>query len=410
MVTTQQIESKEETEDGLYALISNDPSFKEYKTTFTEGVRSMYAEYTGCDFEGHSGFLLNDEANWDTWRTFKMIFNETGGWEFEIMNGGVAELMADNDKIEIDRTFKCKVHRGDEFIILDGVKKLFSSMELLEHYIREKRLHDNTSREMYYIDKEGKHKRTVSLAYSAGEPVFLRDLVLDQGVVATIRTICNSVFSNDKVRGFDGKFLARKAGILVYGPPGNGKTSLGKAISNEYDCSLYVVDGSVESRPIEELVNEIASKSRAVVLFEEFDKILKQEDKVARIQTLLDGVGDMDGVVFVANTNEIHSIPEAIADRPGRFTVRAEFENPTKEQRAEFFNTRMPEDVKQELFDEILEETKDFSFDKCREVISRGSSYHYIDKMSEANALKRALQEIKDEFTTITKRRRGELI
>lgn len=393
--------------EDSFALIGGPEAAEAYKTPFIEGVKTMYTEYTGASFEGYTGFLLNDEANWDTWRTFAMIFKD---WEFEVMKDGVAELMADNGKIEVDRAFLCKVTKGDEYIIVDGVKKLFSSIEILEHYITEKKKFLNTSRDMYYVDKDGKNKRTVEIAYMAGEPVFFKDLILDEEMIATIRTTCNAVFSKERARGFDGKFLSRKAGVLVYGPVGNGKTSLGKAISNEYNTSLYIVDGTVEGRSIEDLVNDITTKSRAVVLFEEFDKLLSDPKIVGRIQTLLDGVGDMDGVMFVANTNDIGSIPEAMTDRPGRFSIRAEFKNPNRDQRGEYFSTRIPEEVQSEFSDELLDTSDGFSFDKCREVVSRASSYHVIDKMEPLPAFKRSLREIMKEFKNIEEtRKRGGL-
>lgn len=127
-------------------------------------------------------------------------------------------------------------------------------------------------------------------------------------------------------------------GILLYGPPGNGKTLLAKAIAGEADAEfleqnassfvqLYVGAGAMAVRA---LFKEARKKRPCVIFIDEIDAVGGKRQGSSggandeRLQTLnallaeLDGFQGNEGIVVIAATNRLEDLDEALA-RPGRF-------------------------------------------------------------------------------------------
>lgn len=125
-------------------------------------------------------------------------------------------------------------------------------------------------------------------------------------------------------------------GILLYGPPGCGKTLLAKAVATESGANFIAVRGpEVLSKWVgesEKAIRQIFRKARqyapAVVFFDEIDSIAPSrgyaldtrvtERIVSQLLTEMDGIHRLDNVVVIAATNRPDIIDPALL-RPGRF-------------------------------------------------------------------------------------------
>ena len=125
--------------------------------------------------------------------------------------------------------------------------------------------------------------------------------------------------------------------LFLYGPAGVGKTLFANSFINSLNRNKYILR---KDRPNGEFVNEInrviteaMSNTPSVVLIDDFDKFCnndeshKNSDEYIVIQTFIDQCKDKD-VYFVATANSIKDMPISLL-RPGRFSTRIEFENPT---------------------------------------------------------------------------------
>jgi len=131
--------------------------------------------------------------------------------------------------------------------------------------------------------------------------------------------------------------MSPSKGVLFYGPPGNGKTLLAKAIANECQANFISVKGpellTMWFGESEANVREIFDKARAaapcVLFFDELDSIAKARgssvgdaggaaDRVInQILTEMDGMGSKKNVFIIGATNRPDIIDGAVL-RPGR--------------------------------------------------------------------------------------------
>jgi len=127
-------------------------------------------------------------------------------------------------------------------------------------------------------------------------------------------------------------------GVLIYGPPGCGKTLLAKACATESQSNFISVKGpeifnkfvGESERAIREIFRKARMAAPAIVYFDELDAIASgrgneeimgapvYDSIVNQILAEMDGLEDRKGVVVVASTNRPDKIDRALL-RPGRF-------------------------------------------------------------------------------------------
>ena len=140
-------------------------------------------------------------------------------------------------------------------------------------------------------------------------------------------------------------------GILLYGPPGCGKTFFAEAIAGEFGLKFLRVSlGSMVTKyvggapeAIEKVFAEARDNAPCLLFFDEFDSIAGRRDdqgsnhEQQMVNTLLqqiDATRDVAGVVIMAATNRLKEIDPA-AIREGRFDYKVKIYRPDFDARRE---------------------------------------------------------------------------
>ena len=194
-------------------------------------------------------------------------------------------------------------------------------------------------------------------------------------------------------------------GVLMYGPPGNGKTFIAKAVAGELDAAFFPVDVSqIKDKYVGEteknmhrLFEEANKHERAVIFLDEIDALLSKRgnqkvNAVTQFLILADGiVKSKNCLLLLGATNKPWSIDPAVL-RPGRFGKQIYVGLPdgtAREAIARYCLKEVP--VEEGLsFDTLVEQTVGYSGADMAEVCSRAKK----------TAIKRQIESDQDEFVT----------
>ncbi|MDP2648079.1 MAG: CDC48 family AAA ATPase [Candidatus Yanofskybacteria bacterium] len=149
--------------------------------------------------------------------------------------------------------------------------------------------------------------------------------------------------------------LKASKGIMLYGPPGCGKTLLAKAVATELGVNFISIKGpellskyiGESEKGIREIFKKARMASPCIIFFDEIDSLVSKrggstdshvtERVVSQFLTELDGMEELKGVVVLGATNKLDMVDPALL-RAGRFDFLLEIPKPSEECRYAIFN------------------------------------------------------------------------
>ncbi|ABM03077.1 cell division control protein 48 ATPase of AAA family CDC48 subfamily [Psychromonas ingrahamii 37] len=134
---------------------------------------------------------------------------------------------------------------------------------------------------------------------------------------------------------FDQLGIDAPKGVLIYGPPGCGKTLIARIIAHETEANFFSVSGpeiihkfyGESEAHLRKIFEEAGRKGPSIIFIDEIDAIAPRRDQVvgevekrvvAQLLALMDGLNSRQNIIVIAATNLPNLLDPALR-RPGRF-------------------------------------------------------------------------------------------
>ncbi len=216
---------------------------------------------------------------------------------------------------------------------------------------------------------------------------------LDQQIQEVVETIELPLTDPDLFRDVG---VEPPTGILLYGPPGSGKTLIAKAVASRANATFLRMSGSElvqkyvgeGARLVRDVFQMARDKAPCIVFIDEIDAVgghrthdgttgsAEVNRTMVQLLSELDGFEERGEVKIIAATNRIDLLDPALL-RPGRFDRIIEIPMPDEKGRLEIFkihtrNMAMDNDVD---LDKLVKMTKDLSGADIKAIVTEAGMF-----------------------------------
>ena len=170
-----------------------------------------------------------------------------------------------------------------------------------------------------------------------------------------------------------------KRGVLLTGPPGNGKTMACRWVweacrERGWEYRLVTPDNYRQARAHDSIADLFSVDRRGIIFFDDMDLALRDRETVHETEdqavflSALDGISVKEGVAFLFTTNCSLDLIDRAFKRPGRIDLVMHFHPPEAKLRAELLS-RWHEDIRNNIdLDLVVSSTEGYSFAEIEEL------------------------------------------
>lgn len=143
------------------------------------------------------------------------------------------------------------------------------------------------------------------------------DMFLPKSIKDEIKDLVEGFLAGQKF--YNDNKIPWKRGFLLYGEPGNGKTSIIRTIMSMYNFKPVTIIPGANDETIREAFSYAEEQSPSLLYFEDLDSLLEKNVDISAFLNLLDGVTAKNGLLVIATANNIKKLKTNITERPSRF-------------------------------------------------------------------------------------------
>ena len=193
-------------------------------------------------------------------------------------------------------------------------------------------------------------------------------------IMDILRDIQNFWDRKDKYKEYN---FVHKRGILMYGEPGCGKSGIIQLIAKQLIENDGIIINIKDQDDVDYFMDFISTFRKIepnrplIVLLEDIDSIAGENShSTSRLLNILDGVKQIEDVVYIATTNYPEKLQDRITNRPSRFDRRYKVELPNEEIREAYIRHKLTdEDIENVDIKEWVKRTEGMSLSHLKEVV-----------------------------------------
>src|SRR5574337_390604 len=155
------------------------------------------------------------------------------------------------------------------------------------------------------------------------------DLFLPESIKGEIKSLVENFLESKEF--YSKNKIPWKRGILLYGKPGNGKTSIIRTIISNYNFKPVTIVPGANDEAVREAFTYAEEQSPSLLYFEDLDSLLEKSVDPSAFLNLMDGISAKNGLLVIATANEVKKLKANITDRPSRFDRKFEIPLPNAE-------------------------------------------------------------------------------
>lgn len=170
--------------------------------------------------------------------------------------------------------------------------------------------------------------------------------------------------------------LIHKRGILMYGPPGCGKTSIIRLLCDEIlklNGIVFCIESFTEASEFVSIFRAVEPTRPIMTIQEDVENVFSGSDKTEEIKaalSFLDGQDQANNIVHVATTNDPDQMADKFIKRPGRFDLIIGVFAPAKETREAYLRHVSKNQLTEEKIQEIVQKTEGLGLSYLRELMA----------------------------------------
>lgn len=197
-------------------------------------------------------------------------------------------------------------------------------------------------------------------------------LFLNDGLFEKFKRDVKAFLNADKF--YEERQLPQKRGALMYGPPGNGKTSMITWAATQFD-KVFVIDPDDACNEVASNVNLLCTKEESkLIILEDLDSLNEHN---SHLLNFVDGSVYIPKAYFIGTTNFPDKLHENILSRPSRFDLFLKVDRPNKIQRDKLLRHHIP-NLPEEEYELLANKTKGLNASYFQEIATLKHSYEFV--------------------------------